>query len=88
MIEKTNRKYIQSIDKDTTATSRTFWNDAKLFIANQCTTVNKKIFIRAEIDEHVMVKDTRENALIKTSDLINNESVIVEIFNQNYENIV
>ena len=35
-----------------------------------------------------MVKDTRENALIKTSDLINNESVIVEIFNQNYENIV
>ena len=88
MIEKTNRKYIQSIDKDTTATSRTFWNDAKLFITNQCTTVNKKIFIRAEIDEDVMVKDTRENALIKTSDLINNESVIVEIFNQNYENIV
>ena len=36
-----------------------------------------------------MVKDTRENALInKTSDLINNESVIVEVFNQNYENIV
>lgn len=89
MIEKTNRKYIQSIDKDTTATSRTFWNDDKLFITNQCTIVNKKIFIRAEIDEDVMVKDTRENALInKTSDLINNESVIVEVFNQNYENIV
>ena len=88
MIEKANRKYIQSIDNDTTAASRTFWNDAKLFITNQCTIVNKKIFIRAEIDEDVMVKDTRENALIKTSDLINNESVIVEIFNQNYENIV
>lgn len=88
MIEKANRKYIQSIDKDTTAASRTFWNDAKLFITNQCTIVNKKIFIRAEIDEDVMVKGTRENALIKTSDLINNESVIVEIFNQNYENIV
>ena len=27
-----------------------------------------------------MVKDTRENTLINTSDLINNESVIVEIF--------
>ena len=57
-------------------------------VINKGTIVNDNIIITPEVDEDVMVKGTNKSVLIKTNDLIKNENVLVEMFNQHYVNIV
>ena len=64
MIRKTKGKYFQNINKDKTAASKMYQNPVKPFITNKYVIVNEKVFIKAGVDEDVMITGINENVLI------------------------
>ena len=72
------------------AMSKTFWNTVRPFITNKGTTADKNIKIKAEEDQNIKFKNKNKNNLVsvKTNDWIRDESVLVEMFNNHYINIV
>ena len=72
------------------ATSRTFWNTVRPCMANKGTISDENIKIKVEEYQNIKIKNKNKNELvsIKTNDCIKSESVLVEMFNNHYINIV
>ena len=86
--EKINFKYIGK--NKNFATNETFWNRVRPFITNKGTISDENIKIKAEENQNIKIKNKNKNKLvfIKTNDYIKDESVLVEMFNNHYINIV
>ena len=88
---KTKKRYFEYIAKNKNfATSKTFWNTVRPFITNKGTISDENIKIKAEENQNIKIKNKNKNKLvsIETSDCIKDESVLVEMFNNHYINIV
>ena len=70
--------------------SKTFWNKARSFITSKGTTSDENIKIKAEENQNIKSKNKNKSKLfsIKTNNLVKDESVFVEMFNNHYINIV
>ena len=83
------RTYFENLSKnDNFATSKTFWNTVRPFITNKGTVSNENITIKAEEKQKVKIKNKNEHISIKKDEYINDENILVEMFNNHYINIV
>ena len=88
---KTKKRYFEYVAKNKNfATSKAFWNTVRPFITNKSTISDENIKIKAEENQNIKTKNKNKSKLasIKTNGLIKDESVLVEMFNNNYINIV
>ena len=91
LTRKTKKRYFEYVAKNKNfATSKAFWNTVRPFITNKSTISDKNIKIKAEENQNIKTKNKNKSKLvsIKTNDLIKDESVLVEMFNNHYINIV
>ena len=88
LLKQCQKKYIKDISNKGAATSKSFWNTAKPFISHKGIQTNENITTEVEKNEQIEVKDLHEKVNIRTSDLIKDEKVLVEMFNKHYINIV
>ena len=82
LLTQPKKKYIKDISNKEAATSKSFWNTFKLFITHKGIQRNENINIEVE------VKGLHEKVDIRTKDLINDEKIVMEMFNKHYINIV
>ena len=70
--------------------SKAFWNTVRPFITNKGTICDENIKIKAEENQNIKTKNKNKRRLvaIKTNDLIKDESVLVEMFNNHYISVV
>ena len=70
--------------------AREFWNTVKPFITNIGTVLDGNIRIKPEENQNIKIKNKNKNKLgsVKTNDCIKDGSVLVEMFNNHYTNIV
>ena len=91
LTRKTKKIYFEylAINKNF-ATSKMFWNTVWPFITNKGRTSNENIKNKAEENQNIKIKNKNKNKLvfIKTNDCIKDKSVLVEMFNNQYVNIV
>ena len=88
---KTKKRCFEYIAKNKNfATSQTFWNTVRPCMANKGTISDENIKIKVEEYQNIKIKNKNKNELvsIKTNDCIKSESVLVEMFNNHYINIV
>ena len=91
LTRKTKKRYFEYVAENKNfPTSKTFWNTVILFITNKATISDENIKIKAEENQNIKTKNKNKSKLvsIKTNDLIKDESVLVEMFNNHYINIV
>ena len=69
---------------------KTFRNTVRFFITNKGIISGENIKIIAEENQNIKIKNKNKNKLvfIKTNDCIKDKSVLVEMFNNQYVNIV
>ena len=70
------------------ATSKSFCNTVKLFITHKGFQTNENTTIEVEKNEQIDVKGLDEKVDIRTTDLIKDEKILVEMFNKHYISIV
>ena len=88
---KTKKRYFEYITKNKNfATNKTFWNTVRPFITNKGAISDENIKIKTEENQNIKIKNKNKNKLvsIKTNDCIKDESVLVEMFNKHFINIV
>ena len=91
LTRKAKKRYFEYVAKNENfATSKTFWNTVRPFLTNKGTISDENIKIKAEENQNIKTKNKNKSKLvsIKTNDLIKDESVLVEMFNNHYINIV
>ena len=88
VLRKTKRQYFSNISKSGKDGRRTFWNTVKPFMSNKTSNGNDQIAIEVEGDKEIVVKNRNEKVQIKTNDIISDEKILVELFNDHYINIV
>ena len=91
LTRKTKKRYFEYVAENKNfATSKTFCNTVIPFITNKATISDENIKIKAEENQNIKTKNKNKSKLvsIKTNDLIKDESVLVEMFNNHYINIV
>ena len=91
LTRKTKKRYFEYIAKNKNfATSKTFWNIVRPFITSRGTKSDENIKFKAEENQNIEIKNKNRNKLVsvKTNDCIKDESVLVEMFNNHYTNIV
>ena len=91
LTRKTKKRYFEYVAKNKNfATSKIFWNTVRPCITNKATVSDENIKIKAEENQNIKTKNKNKSKLvsIKTNDLIKDESVLVEIFNNHYITIV
>ena len=91
LTRKTKKRYFEYIAKNKNfATKKTFWNTVRLFITDKGVISGENINIQAEENQNIRIKNKNKNKLasIKTNDCIKDESVLVEMFNRHFINIV
>ena len=91
LTRKTKKRYFEYVAENKNfATSKTFCNTVIPFITNKATISDENIKIKAEEYQNIKTKNKNKSKLvsIKTNDLIKDESVLVEMFNNHYINIV
>ena len=88
LLKQSKRKYLKEISREGTTTSKAFWNTVKPFMTNKGIQTNDNITIEVEKDEKIEVKGLSEKVKLKTNDLIKDETILVEMFNKHYINIV
>ena len=88
---KTKKRYFEYIAENKNfSTGKTFWNTLRPFITNKGTISDEKIEIKTDENQNIKIKNKIENKLvsIKTKVCIKDESVLVEMFNNHYIDIV
>ena len=91
LTKKAKKRYFEYIAKSKNfATSKTFWNTIRPLITNKGTISHENIKIKAEESQNIKIKKKKKNKLdsVKTNDCIEDESALVEMFNNPYINIV
>ena len=91
LTRKTKKRCFEYIAKNKNfATNKTFWNTVRPFITNKGAISDENIKIKAEENQYIKIKNKNERKLvsIKTNDCIKDESVLVEMFNEHFINIV
>ena len=91
LARKTKKRYFEYVAKNKNfATSKIFWNTIRPFITNKGTISDDNIKIKPEKNQDTKTenKDKSKLVSIKLNDLIKDESVLVEMFNNHYVNIV
>ena len=91
LTRKNKKRYFEYVAKNKNfATSKIFWNTVRPCITNKGTVSDENIKIKAEENQNIKTKNKNKSKLvsIKTNDLIKDESVLVEIFNNHYITIV
>ena len=89
LTRKAKKRYFEYVAKNENfATSKTFWNTVRPFLTNKGTISDENIKIKAE--ENIKTKNKNKSKLvsINTNDFIKDESVLVEMLNNHYINIV
>ena len=89
LTRKTKKRYLEYVAKNENfATSKTLWNTVRPFLTNKGTISDENIKIKAK--ENIKTKNKNKSKLvsINTNDFIKDESVLVEMFNNHYINIV
>ena len=89
LTRKTKKRYFEYVAKNENfATSKTLWNTVRPFLTNKGTISDENIKIKAK--ENIKSKNKNKSKLvsINTNDFIKDESVLVEMFNNHYINIV
>ena len=69
-------------------TNKTFWNIVKSFMTNKGILSDDKIIIVSEHNVKINLKKDYNIKNIKRGDVINDEEILVEMFNHDYVNIV
>ena len=85
--KKSKKRYFQENPSECSPSSKSFWNIVRSFISSKGTLPNDNIIIEAP--NHTTLAIKRCNLVtIKAKDEIRDEKILVEMFNNNYINIV
>ena len=88
---KATKSYFEYFAKNENfATSKKFSNTIRSFITNKGTMSDENIKLKAEENQNIKIKNKNKNTLIsiKTNDFIKDETVLVEMLNNHYINVV
>ena len=88
LIKRSKKQYFETISSEGKTSSKVFWNAVKPFMTNKGIRINDNITIEAEINEEIKIKGKDKDVSIKAKDLIKDEKILVEMFNNHYVNIV
>ena len=88
MVKKTKKTYFENLSNNGKfGTSKNFWNTVRPFITNKGTISNDNITIKAEENQNIKIENKKEHISITKGEDINNENILVEMFNNHYTNI-
>ena len=88
VLRKTKKQYFSDMSKGEDIDNRLFWNKIKPFMSTKGAIVNDNIIIEIEENKDINVKEGKETIHIKEKDIISDEKILVELFNDHYTNIV
>ena len=71
-------------------TRKKFWNTVRHFITNKGTISDENIKVKAQENQTMKINNKNKNKLvsIKTNDCTKDETVLIEMFNNHYMNIL
>ena len=87
MLKKCKKEHFNDISLNGKATSKTFWDGVKPFMTNKGKVANENIVIECERSETIKIKE-EEEIFLKENEIVKNDKVLVELFNNHYINIV
>ena len=88
LLKQCKKKYMKDISNKGAGTSKSFWNTVKPFISHKGIQTNENIAIQIEKNEQIEVKGLYEKVDARTKDLINDDKILLEMFNKHYIDIV
>ena len=68
--------------------SKSFWNAVNPFVTNKSAISNENIIIKTQKEEKIKVKDLKNEPHIDANELIKEDKILVELFNNHYINIM
>ena len=88
LVRKSKKEYFQNVSNANSSHSKSFWNAVKPFVSNKGAISNENIIIKAQKEEKIKVKGLENEIHIDANELIKDDKILVELFNNHYLNIV
>ena len=88
LVRKSKTEYFQNVSNANSSHIKSFWNAIKYFVSNKGGISSENIVIKAQKEEKVKVKGLENEIRIDSNELIKDDKILVESFNNHYINIV
>ena len=88
LVRKSKKEYFQNLGNASSSYTKSFWNAVKPFVQNKDPASNENIIIKAQNEEIIKAKDSKNELHIDANKLIKDDKILVELFYNHYINIV
>ena len=88
LVRKSKKEYFQNLSNASSSYTKSFWNAVKPFVQNKDPVSNENIIIKAQNEEIIKAKDSKNELHIDANKLIKDDKILVELFYNHYINIV